>query len=363
MRRHAAHPNVIPRQSSSFTRRVLVAVGSATAVVLALLLLWHATDVLLLIFAGLLLAVFLRTSSNWLSKHTPLTEGWALAVLLAALASATGSLAWFSAGRAAAQIDLLVEQLPRAVRELQHYIEGYPLGRRLRAQLPTATAWTPPRENVFARVTGIFSSTLGLIMDVAVIFFVGLYLAVDPRLYLRGVLRLVPLGRRRRASEVMRAAGETLWWLLLGRLFSMAVIGVLTALGLWLLGVPLALTLGLVAALLTFVPLIGPILAAVPAVLLALLQSPRQALLVVALYLAIQAVETYLITPLVLRRTAALPPALTLAVLTLAGVFFGFLGLLLAAPIGAVVLILVKMIYVEDLLGDRGGQECDHEPV
>lgn len=342
---------------------MLVTVGIFTAAALALLFLWLATDVLLLIFAGLLLAVFLRTSSNWLSQHTRLSESWALAALLVALACAAGSLAWFSAGRVVAQIDLLIEQLPRAVRELQHYIEGYPLGRRLLAQLPSATTWMPPRENVFARVTGIFSSTLGLIVDVAVIFFVALYLAVDPHLYMRGVLRLVPPAGRRRASDVMRAAGETLWWLLVGRLFSMSVIGVLTALGLWLLGVPLALTLGLVAALLTFVPLIGPILAAVPAVLLALLQSPRQALLVVALYLAIQAVETYLITPLVLRRTVALPPALTLAVLALAGVFFGFLGLVLAAPLGAVVLVLVKMSYVEDLLGDRDCQECDREPA
>lgn len=132
----------------------------------------------------------------------------------------------------------------------------------------------------------------------------------------------------------------------------MAVIGVLTTLGLWLLGVPLALTLGILAALLEFIPNFGPILSAVPAVLLALMESPRLALWVILLYLGIQAAESYLITPLVQRRLASLPPVLVIVSQILGGVLFGFLGFALATPLLAFALVLVKRLYIEDRLGD-----------
>ena len=132
----------------------------------------------------------------------------------------------------------------------------------------------------------------------------------------------------------------------------MIIIGVLTAVGLWLLGVPLALTLGLLAALLTFIPNIGPILAVVPAALLALLQSPTRALYVVLLYLGIQTVESYLLTPLMQKRTVSLPPALTIFAQVLMGILVGRIGLVLATPLTAALFVLVKMLYVEDILGD-----------
>jgi predicted PurR-regulated permease PerM len=129
----------------------------------------------------------------------------------------------------------------------------------------------------------------------------------------------------------------------------MAINGTLTALGLWLLGVPLALTLGLLAALLNFIPNIGPIIAGVPAVLLALMHSPMQALYVVGLYLVLQSVDGYLLTPLVDRCTVSVPPALTLA----AQMLLGGLGLALASPLTAAAIVLVQKLYIEDTLGDR----------
>jgi predicted PurR-regulated permease PerM len=130
------------------------------------------------------------------------------------------------------------------------------------------------------------------------------------------------------------------------------VIGVLTALGLWLLGVELALTLGLLAALLTFIPNLGPVLALVPAVLLALMHSPTRALYVTLLYLAIQTVESYVLTPLVQRRTVSLSPALTITAQVALGVLLGGLGLVLATPLTILLLVLIQMLYIEDTLGD-----------
>jgi predicted PurR-regulated permease PerM len=150
---------------------------------------------------------------------------------------------------------------------------------------------------------------------------------------------------------VLERVKDTLWWWMVGRVLSMAVIGIATGVGLWLLGIPLAFTLALIAALLTFIPNIGPILAALPAVLLGLAQSPRTALYVVLLYSGIQAVETYVLGPVVDRRTVSLPPALTVIAQLLLVMVAGILGAALAAPLAAVVVVLVTMLYVHDVLG------------
>ena len=134
----------------------------------------------------------------------------------------------------------------------------------------------------------------------------------------------------------------------------MALNTVVTAVGLWLLGVPLALTLGLLSGLLNFIPNVGPLLAAAPALLIALTQGPTQALYVALLYLAYQSVDGYLLTPIVTQRTVAVPPAVTLLAQVLLGASAGLYGLLLASPLVAAGLVIVRLLYVEDILGDDG---------
>jgi len=133
----------------------------------------------------------------------------------------------------------------------------------------------------------------------------------------------------------------------------MLINGSLTTAGLWLLGVPLAVSLGMLAGLLNFVPNFGPWIAAIPAVLIGFLQGPQQALNVALLYLVLQTIDGYVLTPLIDRRSVELPPVLTITAQVLLGLAFGFIGLLLASPLAAVVMILVKMVYVEDVLGDH----------
>jgi predicted PurR-regulated permease PerM len=128
---------------------------------------------------------------------------------------------------------------------------------------------------------------------------------------------------------------------------AMTVVGVLTWLGLWLIGVPLAVVLGLIAALLAFIPNIGPIIAAVPAVLLALSEGPTTALLVVGVYVAVQSLESYVITPLIQQEQVSLPPALIISMQLLMGVLFGILGLALATPMAALGLTLIREAYVK----------------
>ncbi len=152
--------------------------------------------------------------------------------------------------------------------------------------------------------------------------------------------------------EVLGALGYTLRWWLVGRFLTMAVNGLFSGIGLWLLGIPLALGLGLLTALLNFVPNIGPILSMIPAVLLALAEGPDKALYVLVLYLVLQNLEGFVLEPLVQQCTVALPAAIVIGSQVLLGVLLGSLGVLLATPLIACLFVLVKLLYVRDTLGD-----------
>lgn len=350
--RERAAPPTPSSATLSFTRRVLIVTAIVVVVVLAAGLIWYAGDVLLLVFAGILLAVLLRSVSNWLSAHTPLSSGWSLALvglLLLALLIGGGGLLAASLG---AQVVQLLQQLPGAAEQLMQQVQQTPWGQWLLTQTPPPEQIAGGQANVAGTIAGFFSTSVGALANVVIVVFLGVYLAADPQLYVNGIVRLFPKRRRHRVRDVLHTVGYTLRWWLLGQLVTMAVVGTLTTLGLWLLGVPLAPALGLIAALCEFVPNIGPVVAAVPGILLALSQSPTLALAVAALYVAIQTFESYVLYPLVQQRAVALPPALTILAIVLLGVLAGGLGLILATPLTAVVLVLVKLLYVEDLLGD-----------
>jgi predicted PurR-regulated permease PerM len=338
-----------------FARRALVAVFIAVLVVLLALAIAFAADVFLLVFAGILLAVFLRGMADWLSKHTRFPAGWSLFLLLLALLLVIGTGAWFVGGQVAWQVDRLSEELPRSLEKLRERIQGIPWARRIADEVPSFNQLTSNRADWFSRLTGAFSGTLGVLANVIVVVFIGLYGAIDPGTYQRGLVRLVPLQNRPRAWEVLAAVGTALRGWLVGRVFSMLVVGIATTIGLWLLGIPLALALGLLAAVFGFVPYVGPLVAAVPAILLALMTGPQLAIYVALLYLSIQTVEAYVLTPLVDQRVVQLPPALTITSMLLLGLLVGGLGLTLAAPLTATALVLIKLLYVEDTLGDS----CD----
>jgi predicted PurR-regulated permease PerM len=216
------------------------------------------------------------------------------------------------------------------------------------------------RRETWSQAGGFLSSTLGVVAGFLTFLFIGLFVAFDPRLYRQWLLQLVPPERRARAEEVVDAVGNALRMWMAGKLLAMFVVGVSTWGGLALIDVPLGLTLALIAALLTFIPNFGPVLSAFPAVLLALIDSPTKALYVVALYVGVQTVESYLLTPLVQKRTVSLPPALGLVGQVVLGAVGGTLGLLVATPLTVAGLVLVRELYVRDVLNSRTGSSERH---
>lgn len=337
-----------PPSHRNFIEKILIAILFAAI----LFILWQGAEVFLLVFAGLLLAVFLRSLSDTLSNHTPLAENWALIFVLLAIIIAVTLGVWFLAPSVQKQFEDLTNELPAVYEMAQNQLSQFPLGKKIVEQMPTAQEFVLGRKsgNIFGRVTGMFSTALDVAVNILIVLMTAIYFAFNPNHYKKGLLKIVPKKYEKRVRETLAAVHYALRKFLLGISGSMAINGTLTFLGLWFLGVPFAIPLGIIAGLLSFIPNIGPLIAGFPAVVIALAQSPTQAVYVMILYLAVQNLDGFIITPLIQQHAVSIPPVLIITAQLLLAVIFGFLGLLLAVPLTAAVFVIVKMLYVEDFL-------------
>ncbi len=396
------------RMTQGITRTILivtVVVALAAGFVLA-------SEMVLILFLGVLFGLFLCHVTDWANGLWPLSRQWSLAaVVTVLLCLAGGSFAFFFV-QINEQISQASDKIDEGVDELRQLVREYPAIRSAAASVPilsetffeakspnpgsgtnpgsSTTADSPApaasdsgessttdsgestREGDLARqeqsqkidmssvpepvkqaastIGQLFRTTFGLVVNSLLIFFVGLFLAVSPESYRDGVLGLVPVDRRQRAGEVLSQIDESLWRWLLGRFGSMLITGFGAYVLLMLIGVPMAGTLGILTGLLTFVPNIGAAVALMLAILFALPQGLSAAGMVLAAYLALQLFESYLVTPLIQQRQVSLPPAMLIAFQAIMGTLFGFLGAAVASPILAAGKKAIEMLYVEDYL-------------
>lgn len=214
-----------------------------------------------------------------------------------------------------------------------------------------ARFFLPDPENLVGRLGSIFRTTFGAIGDSAVIIFVAVFTAANPSAYRDGLLSLVPKRRRRDFADIFDDIGNMLRWWLVGQLLAITVVGTATWLLLTAIGMPSALLLGLQAGILTFIRFLGPFIGGAPIMLVAMAQGGTMIFWALGGYVLIQLVEGYLLTPLVQQRTIDLRPLIAITAMVLFSTLFGLLGLALATPLVAVILLLVLRLYVDEALG------------
>ncbi|HEY0844398.1 MAG TPA: AI-2E family transporter [Noviherbaspirillum sp.] len=341
------------RREPDFIPRVLIFYGVGVLFLLVVALFVYASNVVLLVFSAILIAILLNDASRALARWFPLSHGIALVLVLALVVAVLIAGGWFLAPQAVSQVNQLVADLPAALQRLREYLESHPTLKEAVGMLPPPDQMLKNTSSLMAQAGSVFSGLLGSLGNLVFILFVAIYLAAQPGIYTRGVIKLLPPQRRGRGRAVVEELGTTLSLWLRGKLLSMLVVGTVTGIGLTLLDVPLALALGVVAGLFDFIPYIGPIFAAVPAVLIAFSQSPTLALYVVILFAGVQMLEGYLLAPLIDRKMVSLPPALTITMQVLMGLAFGLIGIALATPLTAVIAVTIAMLYVEDVLDDQ----------
>ena len=334
-------------------QQALVYVGIAVAVVIVLVLLWYAIDVVLLAFIGVLLAILLRAPADWLQERFGISEGWALGIVgVVFLALLIGGGALFGRG-IALQALALTDRLPEIVESFKEQLGQTEVGSRVLALAESSGMFSGGDGQFIGRGLGLIGSTFGAVANVLIVLFFAVFMAVQPRPYVEGVLFLVAKKRRKRMREVLHEIGAVLRRWLVGQSLLAACVALLTGVGLLLLGAPFAFALAILAGLMEFVPYIGPFVAAVPAIIVGFAEGPQLALYIALLFLAVQMVESYILAPLIQHRAVHLPPAAILFAQVLMGAIVGALGVAVATPLAAAVMVAVGMLYVEDALGDK----------
>ena len=276
----------------------------AVLIVLGLVLAaWQFVTVLLLAFAGLLLAVLLRHLAQMLVRHLPLPVGACLAAVFIAFVLVAATFGVLVGPRVESELMQVVDGLPGAIADLRSYVADSSWGRYFLQTLTNGdqgAGWS-----IVGVLGGTASTALNVVVNLVVVITVAIFLSIDPDLYRRGFLHLIPKDARPRARQVLNTLASGLWRWLLGQSLDMVAVALLTGTGLWLIGVPAPIALGLIAGLTNFIPYVGPFLSGIPATLIAFSKSPTDALLTAGLFLLVQQIEGNILLPLIQKRTTS----------------------------------------------------------
>jgi predicted PurR-regulated permease PerM len=334
---------------SRFAAYVAVACG----IVAVFLLSWKLRDVVLMAFGAIIVAVIIRSLARPLIARTGIKERWAIAIVVVLLAVLLLGASWLFGQQITAQLRGVSERLPQAIKQVQTWLETSPAGGFVVEKIEDLMEG----EGWLERFQTLFTISVATIAHALLMLFAGIYLASNPRLYRDGFVRLFPTRYRPRLQGALGESGEALRKWLIGQIVSMVSVGTLTGLGLWAVGAPLPLALGIVAGLLEFVPVVGPVIAIVPGVLVAITEGPQVALYAAIVYVIVQQLEGNVIMPIAQRWAVELPPAYGLISLVAFGLLFGFLGIFFGSPLAVVVMCLVQTLYVEEGLEKRPKRE------
>jgi Ca2+-transporting ATPase len=357
-RETSLQPAAPPMSLGTFTARLLV------ILVIAALAgaLWKLSDILILLFGAILLAVGLCAAARLVARYARIPRSAALVGVCLLGSGMFASALWVFGSTINAQMNDVIKAAPAGFKLFMAWIAAHPYGQSLLDQarglnVTDATGWAT------SAVTSVGGLVARALAYGVVALFMAVYLAAQPERYRHLCLRLVPPAQRSIAENLFGVTGQVLQRWLVGQLVVMAAIGVLSGCGLWLLDIEAAFALGLMGGLLCFIPYVGAVLAAIPAILVALTQGPAYAAAVVGMYVAVHFVEGYLITPMVQAEATAFPPVLAILSTVAFGVLFGPLGVLLAAPLTLVLLAAVEVLYVQQGLGEAPERDEAPEPA
>jgi len=371
---------------------VLRATALVTSYLLALALLWVTRDIVLTAFLGVLFGLAVGAGADHLARLR-IPRGIGAPLIVFGFLGALYGIGAAIAPTVHTQVAELRTRVPEAVDRIEAWVNARPgvaglfLGGRevaapapAPATAPAAGAVRPApvrptpvdttgtvetfRERVTKQLSGtarylfpFLSSTVTVAAGLFLILVLAIYVGADPTLYHAGLMHLFPHGARDRAGVVLTRVATVLRRWLVTQLVAMLVMGVVTTVTLLVLGVKAAVALGVIAGLLEFVPTIGPILAAIPAIAMGFLDSPEKALTVGLAYLVIQQLEGHVLIPMLMKEGMDLPPALTIVTQGVMALLFGFLGLMVAVPLLAVIIGPIKLLYVEGVVGDAAVED------
>jgi predicted PurR-regulated permease PerM len=333
----------VQEQHLTYSKKVWIATGILALVVIILLLFQTLFSLFLLVFAGILIAVFFHGFAGLLRRylHLPHTVSVVVSVLFNILLLV--AFFWFVGNRLSQQITQLSDTLPTTVQNAKDKLNQSTIGRKVLDYLNASGNSEKTRQVV----KSFFSSSFGVVSDLYIVLLLAMFFTASPSTYKRGIVHLLPPKAKDKGDELLKKSGTVLKKWLEGQIIGIVFIAVLTAIGLVIVGMPLVLTLALLAGLLNFIPNFGPIIALVPAVLIAFLQGPDTALIIICMYTGIQIIQSAVEQPLIQKKMVNIPPALTIMGQVAMGTLGGFWGVLLATPVIAIIMTIVNELYIK----------------
>lgn len=327
----------------SFSRHVWKACGIVVLIIAILWILKETFSVLLLALAGILIAIYFHGISRWIGTKTKLPPPWCMAIAVTVTVLILAAVIYFSGAKIQSQIAQLTETLPGMVTDVKAALGKSYIGQKI---LQSASG-NDAAGKTTAFLQTFFRSTFGILGDLYIVIFLGIFFTISPGLYIKGFLKLFPEKARPATEHILDRVGSSLRRWLEVKIFSMFEVTVFTLIGLSLLDVPMAFALAVIAGLFNFVPNLGPLIAMIPAVLVGLTQGVNTALIIVVMYTGIQILDGSIIVPALQQKLMRIPPAILIMAQLFMGILVGGWGLLLASPVLIIVMIVIDETYIK----------------
>ncbi len=333
--------------TSAFANKVWTSVGIVAFVMILALIIYKTFNVFLLLLAASIIALFLNAVSSKIKKWTGLNNGVSLAVTIVLMVLSAGFFFWLVGAEAQIQYKEMQEAVPVMIDNAQVYLNKTTLGQKISDQITDIEN----QKKVLPFLQDFFKSSFGVFGDLYIVIFLAMFLSVSPFDYVNGVVNLVPRIGKVKAKQLFENIGYNLKKWIKGAMISGFVIFVLISIACLILGLDMWLILAITAGFLNVIPNFGPIMAMIPAVMVALLTSPTQALLVAGSFILVQAIEGNLITPNIQKKLLSIPPALLISFQVLMGTLAGGWGIVLAVPMLVILITVVKNLYLDGNIG------------
>lgn len=322
----------------TFSKKVWIVGGVFSLIIILLFLFETIFSVLLLSLAGILIAVYFHGCAGILHRNFHWNQKLCLILSVFINLLILTAFFWFVGARLQQQVSELSDSLPSTINNVKNHLDNSAIGTKVLNYLNESGN----SEKTKIILKGFFSSSFGILSDLYIIILLALFFTASPSLYKKGIIQLMPPKVKDKTENLLEKLKRVLEKWLKGQIIGFFFIAVLTGIGLWIIGMPLILTLALIAGVLNFIPNFGPIIALVPAGLLALMQGPTTAIIVVSMYTFIQIIQSAVTQPLIQKRMVNIPPALTIISQVALGLIAGFWGILLATPIVAILMTVVN---------------------
>lgn len=332
------------KKELSYIQKVWQTVAIVALLVVVILIARVAFNVLLMILAGALIAVYFHGFGDLIERKTKLNRKLSMIMSIGGSFLFLGTLLWFMGSKMQDQISVLSDSLPNTITAAKVKMDETHTGRKILTYLSGDNS-----EKLFSTAQQFFSTSFGIMGNLYVIILLAIFFTANPSIYKDGIIMLVPPKNKPLARVAIDRISTALKGWLKGTMLSMVLITLMIATGLTVMGIPGAMVLAMFTGMLKLIPNFGSMAAMIPGVLLALTVSTNTAIIVALIYVISQTIVSNIVTPLIQKRMINLPPALTIISQVIMGTLSGAMGIILAVPLLAIIIILVDELYVKKM--------------